>query len=86
MVTAVKKDCNSQYVATSVIFADDMSIIITSNNKIDFENALQQTSIEVSSWFRSNLLTLNCDKTHFLQFLTTHKNETTNSILYFPNY
>ena len=27
-------------IATSVIFADDMSIIITSNNKIDFENAL----------------------------------------------
>jgi len=27
---------------TSVLFADDTSIIITNNNKIDFENALQQ--------------------------------------------
>ena len=52
-------------IATSVIFADDTSIIITNNNKIDFENALQQTMIELSSWFRSNLLTLNFDKTHF---------------------
>jgi len=33
-------------IATSVIFADDTSIIITSNNKIDFENALQQTMID----------------------------------------
>ena len=31
--------------------------------------------IEMISWFRNNLLTLNCDKTHFLRFLTTHKNE-----------
>jgi MinD-like ATPase involved in chromosome partitioning or flagellar assembly len=28
--------------ATSVIFADDTSIIITNSNKTDFENALQQ--------------------------------------------
>ena len=49
-------------IATSVIFADDTSIIITKNNKTDSENALQQTIIEMSSWFRSNLLTLNYDK------------------------
>lgn len=60
---------------TPVIFADDTSIIITNSNKTDFGNVLQQTMIEMSSWFRSNLLTLNYDKTHFLQFLTTHKNE-----------
>jgi hypothetical protein len=62
-------------VATAVIFADDTSIIIKNNNKIDFKNALQQTIIEMSNWFRSNLLTLNYDKTHFLQFLTTNRNE-----------
>ena len=62
-------------IATSVVFADDTSIIMTNNNKIDFTNALQQTIIEMSSWFRSNLLTLNYDKTHFLQFLTTNRNE-----------
>jgi len=72
-------------IATSVIFADDTSIIITNNNKIDFENALQQTMIELSSWFRSNLLTLNCDKTRFLQFLTTHKNETQQQIVTFTS-
>lgn len=50
---------------TPVIFADDTSIIITNSNKTDFGNVLQQTMIEMSSWFRSNLLTLNYDKTHF---------------------
>ena len=33
-------------VIVNVLFADDTSIIITSNNKIDFENALQQTMID----------------------------------------
>jgi hypothetical protein len=54
--------------ATPVIFADDTSIIVTNSNKTDFENALQQTMIEMSSWFRSNLLTLNYAKTHFYNF------------------
>ena len=31
--------------------------------------------IELSNWFRSNLLTLNYDKTYFLQFLTKKQNE-----------
>jgi hypothetical protein len=60
--------------ATPVISADDKSIIVTNSNKTDYENALQQTVTEMS-WFRINLLTLNYDKTHFSQFLTTDKNE-----------
>jgi len=31
--------------------------------------------IELSNWFRSNLLTLNYDKTYFLQFLTKKQKE-----------
>jgi hypothetical protein len=43
--------------------------------------------IETSNWFQSNLLSLNCDKTHFLQLLTKKHNEikiqiiTSNSII-----
>jgi len=62
-------------IAKSVIFADDTSIIITNDKKVDFRNALQLTMIELSNWFRSNLLTLNYDKTYFLQFLTKKQNE-----------
>ena len=57
-------------IAQSIIFTDDMSIIITNNNKVDLKNSLHLTMIEISNWFRRNLLTLNYDKTYFLQFLT----------------
>jgi hypothetical protein len=30
---------------------------------------------EIITWFQSNLLILNCSKTHFLQFLTKKQNE-----------
>ena len=30
---------------------------------------------ETVNWFKSNILTLNCNKTHFLQFLTKKQNE-----------
>jgi len=62
-------------IATSIKFADDMSIIVTNNNKVDFKNTLQLAMIELSNWFRSNLLTLNYDKTYFLQFVTKKQNE-----------
>src|SRR5215475_9356191 len=62
-------------IAKSIIFADDTSIIITNDNKVDFRNTLHLTMIEISSSFWSNLLTLNYDKTHFLQFLTKKQNE-----------
>jgi len=63
--------------------ADDTSVIVTNNNKTDFENTLQQTLTEMSSWFRSNLLTLNYDKTYFIQFLITHKHEIQTQIVNF---
>jgi len=69
------------------MFADDTSIIITNDNKVDFRNTLHLTMIEISSWFWSNLLTLNYDRTNFLQFLTKKQNEiqqevaTSNSII-----
>jgi hypothetical protein len=77
-------------IARSIIFADDTSIIRTNDNMVDFRNTLYLTMIEISSWFRSNLLTLNYDKTHFLQFLTKKKKKNemqpTNSHLQFSNY
>jgi hypothetical protein len=62
-------------IAKSIIFADHTSIIITNDNKVDCRNTLHLTMIEISNWFRSNLLTLNYDKTNFLQFFTKKQNE-----------
>ena len=62
-------------IAKTIIFVDDTSIIITNDNKVDFSNTLHLTMLEINCWFWSNLLTLNYDKTHFLQFLTKKHNE-----------
>ena len=54
---------------------------------VDFRNTLHLTLTEISNWFRSNLLTLNYDKTHILQFVTKKQKEiqqqivTSNSII-----
>jgi len=52
---------------------DDTSIIVTNDNKIDFRHTLHLAMIEISNWFQCNRLTINYDKTHFLQFLTKNK-------------
>ena len=73
-------------IAKSIIFADDTNIIVTNDNKIDFSHTLHLAMIEISNWFQCNRLTLNYDKTHFLQFLTKKQNEiqqivTSNSVI-----
>ena len=62
-------------IAKSVIFADDTSITVTSDNKTDFSHTLHLTMIEIRNCFQCNHLTLNYDKTHFLQFVTKKQNE-----------
>ena len=42
---------------------------------VDFRNTLHLTLTEISNWFRSNLLTLNYDNTHILQFVTKKQKE-----------
>ena len=64
-------------IAKSIIFADDTSIIVTNDNKIDFRHNLCLAMIEISNWLQCNRLTLNYDKTHFLQFLTKKINMNT---------
>jgi hypothetical protein len=52
------------------LFADDTSIIISNTSPEEFKSNISLILIETINWFQNNLLTLNCDKTHFLQFLT----------------
>jgi hypothetical protein len=53
-----------------VLFADDTSIIITNPNPINFEKSVNKTIQDINEWFNTNLLSLNLDKTHFIQFVT----------------
>ena len=41
----------------------------------EFKCNVSSVLIETSNWLRSNILSLNCDKILFLQFLTKHQNE-----------
>jgi hypothetical protein len=51
-----------------VLFADDTSIIITSPNPTDFKN--DKVLQDINVWFATNLLSLNLEKTQFMQFIT----------------
>jgi exonuclease III len=53
---------------TVVLYADDTSVIITEPNPIDYKSHLNSLIEDISTWFKSNLLTLNLDKTQYLEF------------------
>ena len=61
--------------ANTVLFADDTNIIISKSNQDEFKTNIMSVTNEITNWFQSNLLTLNCNGTHFLQFLTKNKKE-----------
>ena len=56
-------------------------------NPEEFKNSTILVMNEIIEWFKSNLLSLNCNKTNFLQFITKKNKEiafkitTTNSII-----
>ena len=52
------------------LFADDTNIIFTHANPLDFEDENNKVFDQLLSWFQMNLLSLNLNKTHFMQFLS----------------
>jgi len=73
--------------ANSVLFADDTSINISNTDVQEFKHNIDAVLQETNDWFFNNLLTLNYNKTHFLQFFFKKQNEikiqiiTSNTIL-----
>ena len=57
-------------ISSPILFADDTSFIIADRDETEFKLKTNEKSNEINKWFHSNLLMLNCDKTHFLPFLT----------------
>jgi hypothetical protein len=49
---------------------DDTSIIITGLNPMNFETIVNKVFQDINKWFTTNLLSLNVDKTQFMQFIT----------------
>ena len=62
-------------IASSILFADDTSIIISNANPEEFKTSINTVITEITNWLQSNLLTLNFNKTNFLQFLTKKKTQ-----------
>jgi hypothetical protein len=52
------------------LFASDTKIIITDSNPLEFRNNINEVFREINEWLHGNLLSLNYDKTYFLQFVT----------------
>jgi len=61
--------------ANPILFADDTTIIISNTIPEEFKNNINSVMTEITNWFQSNLLTMNCNKTHFMQFLTEKQHE-----------
>jgi hypothetical protein len=50
-----------------VLFADDISLVISSCNKKQYKNDVNGPFAYLNDWFNSNVLTLNFDKTKLVQ-------------------
>jgi hypothetical protein len=61
--------------AIPILFADDTTILITSPNKHDFELKVTTAFNLINEWLNTNLLPINFNKTHFMQFTTNNKPE-----------
>jgi hypothetical protein len=56
--------------AKLMLYTSDTSLIITSSKSVEFSTKVNTVFADINKWFRSNLMSLNFDKTHFLQFQT----------------
>ena len=65
-----------------VLFADDTSVLVTDSNKKDFNTNINQSLSSLITWFNSNLLTLNFNKTHFIEFRTKNYYQVQTKVLY----
>jgi hypothetical protein len=51
-----------------VLFADDTSLLINDSNDLDFSININQSFCNIITWFNSNLLIMNFNKTQYVEF------------------
>jgi len=56
-----------------ILFADDTSIIVKSHNSKYFQTTMVTAFNSVNKRFKVNLLSINVDKTHYIQFKNKNK-------------
>jgi beta-lactam-binding protein with PASTA domain len=52
-------------VSKPTVFADDTSIVVTYSDPSEFKNYINYTFTKMNNWLKSNLLSLNFDKSNF---------------------
>jgi exonuclease III len=62
------------------LFADDTNIICTHHDLHSFKENVEESIIRLTKWFKANLLTLNLEKTKFVQFVTKPNQSVTDRI------
>jgi len=65
-----------------VLLADDTSMIITNPNPSNLGKSANKIIQDINEWFNTNLLSLNLDKTHFIQFVTKNSSSTDFNIIH----
>jgi hypothetical protein len=58
------------YNTKPVMFANDTSVIVSNPDLENFKNDIISSFRQLDDWFRTNLLSLNYNKTQFIQFRT----------------
>jgi hypothetical protein len=53
-----------------VLFTDDTSLICSYYNHLEYINSLNTAFVKLNEWFNANLLSLNYNKTQYIQFRT----------------
>jgi hypothetical protein len=62
-------------ISQPVLFADDTSMLISKPSPTEFINDINKVFGKINDWFKINLLSLNFDKTYYVQFLTKNNHE-----------
>ena len=71
----------SKDLVNPILFADNTCFIISNRHVHEFKMNANLVLNESINWFHSNLLSLNFNKTHLLQFLTKQQNKVTFQII-----
>jgi hypothetical protein len=67
--------------AKMILFADDTNILITDTNREDLQNNIKQTLAKSNTWFTQNHLSLNLNKTIFMEFKTSTPRDNTDKMI-----
>jgi len=69
-----------------LLYTDNTCIIVTNPNLENFKTQIDKILGDINSWFKINLLVLNYNKTHYLQFNTKNSRDYDLKLNYQGNY